>query len=307
MLPSIQISSNLNYPIGKIINQELQHSLETQIAVAFLKRSGIKTIEDSLMTSLENGGMFELIVGLDFKTTDPLAMKFFVDLSKQYKDVHFFCYGDKGDNKNDIVFHPKIYMFRNHKETVSIIGSTNLTAGGLMSNFEVNTIINEQKPIYYSQLQAIYNSVKYTDSLFTPDEDYLCQYSDVYKALTNNEEKAKKDIGIQKLIQDMSEKETRLPGTIPSVNAMIIEFLKEQQSKGIAYVPLAEIYHNLDERIKDPIFAGRYKMDTFHNTIRGELNRHEQNNLQPNSQHLYIRGDRGFYSLTTNGEQYTGR
>ena len=71
MAPSIQISSNLNYPIGKIINQELQHSLETQIAVAFLKRSGIKTIEESLMTSLENGGKFELIVGLDFKNTDP--------------------------------------------------------------------------------------------------------------------------------------------------------------------------------------------------------------------------------------------
>ena len=307
MSPSIQISSNLNYPIGKIINQELQHSLETQIAVAFLKRSGIKTIEDSLMTSLDNGGKFELIVGLDFKTTDPLAMKFFIDLCKRYKDVHFFCFGDKSDNKNDIVFHPKIYLFRNSKETVSIVGSTNLTAGGLMSNFEVNTIINEQHPIYYSQLQAIYNSVKYTDSLFTPDEDYLCQYSDVYKALMNNEEKAKKDTGIQRLIQGMSEKEAKLPGTIPSVNAMIIEFLKEQQSKGIFFVPLNEIYNYLDERIKDPIFAGRYKLDTFHNTIRGELNKHHDESAYSTSLKLYKRGEKGMYSLTPKGQTYFGR
>ena len=121
MQSKVQIVSNINYPIGKIINQELQNSIETQIAVAFLKRSGIKTIEDSLMRSLDKGGKFELIVGLDFKTTDPMAMKFFIDLSKKTKDVHFYCYGDKSENKNDIVFHPKIYLFRNPKETVPIL------------------------------------------------------------------------------------------------------------------------------------------------------------------------------------------
>lgn len=307
MTPSIQISSNLNYPIGKIINQELQNSLETQIAVAFLKQSGIKTIEDSLMMSLDKGGRFELIVGLDFKTTDPKAMKFFIDLHKQYKTVSFYCYGDKGDNKNDIVFHPKIYLFRNSKETVSIIGSTNLTQGGLMSNFEVNTIFNEKQPVYYSQLQAIYNSVKYTDSLFTPDEEYLYQYSDVYKALTTNEEKAKKDEGLKKVIQEMTEKEAKLPGTIPSVNAMIVELLKQKMSEGIVFVSLADIYAGLDERIKDPIFAGRYKLDTFHNTIRGELNKHHDESTCSTSLGIYKRGEKGMYTLTTKGENYFGR
>lgn len=307
MSPSIQIASNLNYPIGKIINQELQNSLETQIAVAFLKQSGIKTIKDSLMMSLDKGGNFELIVGLDFKTTDPKAMKFFIDLSKAYKGVRFYCYGDKGDNKNDIVFHPKIYLFRNAKETVSIIGSTNLTAGGLLSNFEVNTVFNEQKPVYYTQLQSIYNQVKYTDSLFTPDDDYLCQYSDVYKALTANEKNAMKDTSIKKLMQDMNEKKTKLPGTIPSVNTMIIECLKERQNHGINFVSLNEIYNYLDERIKDPNLAGRYKLDTFHNTIRGELNKHHDKSTYTSSLKLYHRGNKGMYSLTDKGENYVGR
>ena len=307
MQTKVQIVSNTNYPIGKIINQELQNSLETQIAVAFLKRSGIKTIEDSLMMSLDKGGKFELIVGLDFKTTDPMAMKFFIDLRKQYKDVRFFCYGDKGDNKNDIVFHPKIYLFRNQKETVSIVGSTNLTAGGLMSNFEVNTIFNEKQPVFYSQLQAIYNSVKYTDSLFTPDEEYLHQYSDVYKAITTNEEQAKKDECIKKVITQMTEKESKLPGAIPSVNAMIVELLKRKMAEGVAFVSLAEIYADLDERIKDPIFAGRYKLDTFHNTIRGELNKHHDDSTYSTSLHLYKRGNKGMYTLTDKGENYFGR
>ncbi len=307
MQPKVQILANTDYPIGKIINQELQNSLETQIAVAFLKRSGIKTIEDSLIMSLDKGGQFELIVGLDFKTTDPMAMKFFMDLCKQNKNVRFYCYGDKGENKNDIVFHPKIYLFRNNKETVSIVGSTNLTQGGLMSNFEVNTIFNEQTPIYYSKLQAIYNAVKYTDTLFTPDEDYLCQYSDVYKALTTNEEKAKKDEGIKKVIQEMTEKEAKLPGTIPSVNAMIVELIKQKMSEGIVFVSLADIYAGLDERIKDPIFAGRYKLETFHNTIRGELNKHHDESTYSTSLGIYKRGEKGMYTLTNKGENYFRR
>ena len=44
----LQILSNLNYPIGNIINQELANSTQARIAVAFMKYSGLKVIEQSL-------------------------------------------------------------------------------------------------------------------------------------------------------------------------------------------------------------------------------------------------------------------
>lgn len=306
-MSSVQILSNLNYPIGKIINQELQNSFDTQIAVAFLKYSGVKAIEESLLTSLDKGAHFELIAGLDFKTTDPKAMKFFIDLKNKYPFVNFFCYGDKGENRNDVIFHPKIYLFRNKKETISIVGSTNLTKGGLMSNFEVNTIFNEKNPIYYSQLQAIYNSVKYTDSLFIPDDDYLLKYSDVFSAFEKSEDKAKKDLGIQKIIKDISEKETSLPGTVPSINSMIIEFLKLKQTEKVNEVSLEEIYEYLENRITEPCFIGRFKLDTFRNTVRGELNHNEYNNISAKSLRLYKRVGRGLYTLTEFGNNFKGR
>lgn len=68
---SIQILSNLNYPIGNIINQELQNAQSARIAIAFLKYSGIRVIEKSLDRCLKNNGIVEIIAGLDFKTTDP--------------------------------------------------------------------------------------------------------------------------------------------------------------------------------------------------------------------------------------------
>ncbi len=36
-MSSVQILSNLNYPISKVINEGLRNSLDTHIAVAFFK------------------------------------------------------------------------------------------------------------------------------------------------------------------------------------------------------------------------------------------------------------------------------
>ncbi len=198
---SVQILSNLNYPISKVINEGLRSSLSTHIAVAFLKYSGVEVIQDALIDSLEKGAEFEIIVGLDFKTTDSKSIRFLLDLNKTYKKLKFYCYGDKENNKTDIVFHPKIYMFDNGREKISIIGSTNLTRWGLESNFEVNTIFTEKKPLYYSQLNAIYNSIKYADSLFVPNEEYLQNYDEVFSAIIKNEQKVSKDKTFKKRLK----------------------------------------------------------------------------------------------------------
>jgi len=126
---AIQILSNLNYPIGNIINQELQNATVARMAVAFVKHSGLKIIEQALESCLRNKGSIEIIAGLDFKTTDPLAMRYLIQMQRQTINLKFYCYGDRNENKTGIVFHPKIYLFQNRKETTGIVGSTNLTNG----------------------------------------------------------------------------------------------------------------------------------------------------------------------------------
>lgn len=306
-MSSIQILSNLNYPIGNIINQELQSATKAQVAVAFLKHSGIKVIENSLKNSLDKGGSFEIIAGLDFKTTDPKAMLFFINLKKNYPNVKFYCYGDKNKNRTDIVFHPKIYLFENGKETTSIVGSTNLTGGGLQTNFEVNTIFKEKKPLYYSQLQAIYNSIKFADTLFTPDIEYLNGYSDVFSAFEKSEEKALKDKSVVKTIKEIQSREEILPGTIPSIKSMVVDFILEKNKEGFEKVALTDIYEELERKIVELNLTERYKLETFRNTLRGELNHNEINSPTKNGLKLFKREERGFYSLTEFGKNYKGR
>ncbi|MFA6715210.1 MAG: phospholipase D-like domain-containing protein [Victivallaceae bacterium] len=306
---AIQIFSNLNYPIGNIINQEMREAKNIQIAVAFLKYTGIQVIEKSMKQCLDNGGSFEIITGLDFKTTDSQALQYFINLKKQCSKVKFYCFGDRKNNRTDIIFHPKIYLFEKGKETTGIVGSANMTQGGLMTNFEVNTVFKETKPLYFSQLQAIYNSVKFTDSIFVPDEEYLSGYSDVFKAFSQNEEKAKKDKEIQRVIKEIQRKEEFLPGTIPSLKSRIINIIRANQKNGVVFTPLQEIYKKMEKIVEDENLTERYKMDTFRNTIRGELNTHEDNSNHPNNLNLFIRSSdkRGFYSLTEKGKNYQGR
>lgn len=49
------------------------------------------------------------------------------------------------------------------------------------------------------------------------------------------------------------------------------------------------------------------KMDTIFNTIRGELNKHEENSNHKDNMQLFKRTGRGLYCLTEKAKNYVGR
>jgi len=304
---AIQLLSNLNYPIGNIINQELQNANSVKMAVAFLKYSGVQVIEQALNNCLKNNGSIEIIAGLDFKTTDPQSIHYFIQLQKQVSNLKFYCYGDKEENKTSVVFHPKIYLFNKKKETTSIIGSTNLTGGGLLSNFEVNTIITEDKPLYFSQLEAIYNSVKFTPTIFEPDEEYLSGYSDVYSAFSKNDEKARKDKGVKKAILEIERKEKELPGTVPTFKSLIVDAIK-YLTQNSEYAQLQEIGDYILKRIKEDEKL-EFNLTNFRANIRGAIYDDLVGNGGLYNKGLYETKGKytGLYKLTYYGKQYRGR
>jgi HKD family nuclease len=307
MSAKIQILSNTNYPLSEVLKSELIESTRVKIAVAFLRRTGIDEIYKSLDYALrENNAQIEIIAGLDFKTTDSSALFALKDIEKEQKNFKFYCFGDRRDNHNDLVFHPKMYLFettlsRNTKYT-SIIGSSNLTGGGLTSNFEVNSIFREDTPKYYSQLEAIYNEIKYTDSVFNPSKDYILRYGNIKKEIEKAENTT--DKAIQTELQFLKNEEEKLPGTVPSLRKIIIEFIKKKNKDGIMEVPLEMIYEEVPKILSS---YKRMKMDTINNTIRGELNKHEFDSKHNDNMSLFKRAGRGLYVLTEKGQKYEGR
>jgi HKD family nuclease len=307
MQVKIQILANTNYALSEVIKSELLESNKVNIAVAFLRKSGIQQILKALDYALtKNNAKVEIIVGLDFKTTDYNALLTLEEIKSNYKGFEYFCFGDKRDNFNELVFHPKIYLFSTqtpNKRYTSIVGSSNLTAGGLSSNFEVNAIFRETKPIYYSQLEAIYNEIKFTDSVFIPTKDYLQKYVDIRKDIDKSGEKI--ESSIRPYLEELKREEEKLPGPQPTIKKIIIEVIKMKQKEGLKSVPLNVIYEEAERIVRQNNLI--FKMDTFRNSIRGELNKHEQNSKHPDSMALFIRTSTGNYALTEKGEKYEGR
>jgi len=308
MKAKIQILANTNYALAEVIKSELLESTKVNVAVAFLRKSGIVQIFKALDYALtKNNASVEVIVGLDFKTTDYNALLTLEEIKSKYQGFNYYCFGDKRDNFNELIFHPKIYLFGNNLPSstryTSIVGSSNLTGGGLLSNFEVNAIFREIQPVYYSQLEAVYNEIKFTDSVFIPTKDYLERYAGVRKDIDEIGEKIEPSVKQQ--IEELKIEEEKLPGPGPTIKKILLEIIKRKQKEGLESVPLNILYEEAERVVKGKKL--NFKMDTFRNSIRGELNKHEQNSKHPDSMALFIRLSTGHYSLTDRGKSYERR
>ncbi len=112
--------------------------------VAFLKHSGLRLIFSHLKDFLRSGGTARFIVGLDFCLTDPNALGALLELP-----VELFAVDGGGAR----AFHPKVYHFVYPDRTETLIGSANLTGGGLQSNYECSLhVIDEHKKLLRTHL-----------------------------------------------------------------------------------------------------------------------------------------------------------
>lgn len=78
----------------------------------------------------------------------------------------------------NLVFHPKIYMSRNANEARLLVGSANLTAGGLLSNIEASVILNLnlREPDDKTFVQLLEQQI---DGMIAEHPDNVIQVSDL--------------------------------------------------------------------------------------------------------------------------------
>ena len=98
-------------------------------AVAFVKRSGTRHIETAL-AAFSRIGHIEIIVGIDHRGTSSEGLQDLLDAVSPRGRVSVF------HNRLPFTFHPKVYLFKSPTDADVIIGSGNLTEGGLFTNYE---------------------------------------------------------------------------------------------------------------------------------------------------------------------------
>lgn len=119
-------------PLGTLLNEELCNGSWTQFnaAVAFVKRSGVKHLAES-MKSFDKRGVAKLVIGLDLFGTSIEGVE---TLGSSISNGEVWVY----HNELTSTFHPKLYVFSNETHALAIVGSGNLTEGGLYTNEEIS-------------------------------------------------------------------------------------------------------------------------------------------------------------------------
>src|SRR6266568_1884894 len=100
------------------------------MAVAYARRSGVGRIYEAIERFRNSGGRVKAIVGIDDQNTSLEGLETLLSCSDEV-----YVYDDRNPFRT---FHPKLYVFeRRGKYGETFIGSSNLTQGGLFSNYEM--------------------------------------------------------------------------------------------------------------------------------------------------------------------------
>ncbi len=126
--------SQLGNRLNLILEQNDENKFETfLIVVAYVKRTGVAHLKESIDKFRASGGKVKAIVGIDQRNTSVQGLRLLHTLCDEIWVYHNESLG--------YTFHPKIYAFeKSGDKAIVFIGSSNMTEGGLYSNYEVNSV-----------------------------------------------------------------------------------------------------------------------------------------------------------------------
>ena len=119
--------------LGDFLLQELENERWSQFraAVAFARFSGVQHLSAALGQFCKRGQL-KVSVGLDLGGTSAEALNELLACTAGTGEIYVF------HNRGKSTFHPKVYFFRNEASALLIVGSGNLTEGGLYTNYEAS-------------------------------------------------------------------------------------------------------------------------------------------------------------------------
>ncbi|RUQ10648.1 MULTISPECIES: phospholipase D family protein [Kocuria] len=128
----------IHQPISGHVGERVISFLNSQrfdrakFVVAFAREAGIKRLAPYLDSFRARGGQVEVTCGIDLDGTSYEGLK---ELYRQCDSLSVF------HAEGNQTFHPKMYCFLGQRDTSLIVGSSNLTAGGLWTNIESSLIV----------------------------------------------------------------------------------------------------------------------------------------------------------------------
>lgn len=125
-----------NQPRGGELGAELEDNLASSefdilyIMAAYARRSGVSRLKPYLERFSDGGGEIQIVVGIDQNNTSKQALEGLLPVCDELYTYH--------SESLTQTFHPKVYALENiGEQSIVYVGSNNLTAGGLFTNYEL--------------------------------------------------------------------------------------------------------------------------------------------------------------------------
>jgi HKD family nuclease len=161
---------------------------EISIAGAFIKDSGMNLMGNALKKAIRLGATVKIIAGRNFGLTEPKALWDLFDWCKNSNSALFLS-----KYESNVVFHPKMYLFSAQGQATLVVGSANMTSGGLANNHEVS-MVHHCKTTDKIWKDAIgYFELLLSNHAVPANRLYLMRYEGFYKEARSNSKNTMKE------------------------------------------------------------------------------------------------------------------
>lgn len=151
-MAKIVVQPEDKFRLGDFLIQSLSNTDWTVFrgAVAFAKRSGTKHVREALQEFAKRG-FVNLSVGISSGGTSAEGLEDLMAAALPTSKLWIF------HNPSGSTFHPKVFLFKNANAADLVVGSGNLTEGGLFTNYEagVRLVLDQSNPGDQEVLKSI--------------------------------------------------------------------------------------------------------------------------------------------------------
>lgn len=176
-MADVRIIDNATRRAGDELTASLEWATDVRIASAFATKAALGRILNPMEKMLARGGSVTMMYGLDCHITDPEVIEQLRQLARSYPRVRQYVHLTWADTVNQ-TFHTKLYISVGGEQVAQVlIGSSNLTIGGLWRNTEANALLRGSLNDEAIQDACdIYTRIRQDTAFAVPDEQVIADY-----------------------------------------------------------------------------------------------------------------------------------
>lgn len=315
---STSVIQNSDLALGELMRDELDGADKFNVASAFLNSGGLDIVLPAIQRILDNEGEINIVHGADFRISDPPAIERLTALNDRHVRMTYKIHLG-WDLTQSHRFHPKLYIWTSdYRAYTAVIGSSNLTRGGLLSNTEVNTIMRgdaADTPI--AQSLGIFQDILLHPSLVTPSKEFVEKYTQLHRRASDFPVAPSPPDDLQELYRELEQLTAQPRADWQPRNQLefvvkALENLEARQSdpnviKDDAedFVHLSAIYAEVVSLVREA--RKNYDLSAIESSVRGRINENLGNPSSPGTYFIREGDMSGRYRLSEVGYAFIRR